>query len=84
MKRNGAEVVHLATGMIVGYPPCPRISYFVKFLREKYGLEVVVGTHPIPQNYYVTHTKLGTWEGAAWKELIAPTLTDEAIRCAYD
>lgn len=34
MKKNGAEVVHLATGMIVGYPPCPRISYFKKFLRE--------------------------------------------------
>jgi len=84
MKKNGAEVVHLATGMIVGYPPCPRISYFKTFLQEKYGLEVVIGTHPIPQNYYLTHTELGTWDGPAWKELVAPTLTDEATRCAYD
>ena len=84
MKKNGAEVVHLATGMIVGYPPCPWISYFKTFLREKYGLEVVVGTHPIPQNYYLTHMELGTWEGAAWKELVAPSLTDEKTRMAYD
>ncbi|UWG97630.1 CGGC domain-containing protein [Dehalobacter sp. DCM] len=26
MIKNGAEVIHLATGMIVGYPPCPRYS----------------------------------------------------------
>ena len=23
MKKNGAEVIHLATGFLVGYPPCP-------------------------------------------------------------
>ncbi len=23
MKRNGSEAIHLATGLIVGYPPCP-------------------------------------------------------------
>ena len=31
MKKNGAEIIHLATGMIVGYPPCPRIKYFSNF-----------------------------------------------------
>ncbi|MCK7511918.1 MAG: CGGC domain-containing protein [Desulfobacterales bacterium] len=25
MKKNGAEVIHLATGFVVGYPPCPYI-----------------------------------------------------------
>ena len=25
MKKNGAEVIHLATGLVVGYPPCPHI-----------------------------------------------------------
>jgi len=84
MKKNGAEIIHLATGMIVGYPPCPRIAYFPKFIREKYGMEVVIGTHPIPEKYCTTHTSLGTWDSAAWKELIAPTLTDKKTRLAYD
>ncbi len=84
MKNNGAEVIHLATGMIVGYPPCPRISYFTRFIKEKYGMDVVVGTHPLPQKYYTTHQKLGSWDSTAWKELIAPTLTDEKTRLAYD
>ena len=64
MKKNGAKVVFLSTGMVVGYPPCPRIGYFSRFLREKYGIDVVVGTHPIPQNYYATHANLGTWDSA--------------------
>ena len=84
MKKNGAEVVHLATGMVVGYPPCPRVGYFCRFIREKYGMDVVVGTHPIPQNYYLTHTNLGTWNAVSWKGLIAPTLSDERTRVSYD
>ena len=28
MKKNGAEVIHFATGLIVGYPPCPFFDYF--------------------------------------------------------
>lgn len=84
MKNNGADVVHLATGMVVGYPPCPRISYFCRFIQEQYGMEVVVGTHPIPQKYYTTHLHLGFWDSGIWKELIAPTLTDETTRLSYD
>jgi len=42
-----------------------------------------MGTHPIPQSYYETHTKLGTWESAEWKDVIAPTLGDEKTRLAY-
>jgi hypothetical protein len=84
MIRNGAEVIHLATGMVVGYPPCPRLPYFVEFLREKYRVEVVIGTHPIPQKYYTSHTRLGTWNGDRWQEMIAPTLSDEKTRLAYD
>jgi predicted metal-binding protein len=37
MKNNGAEVIHLATGLIVGYPSCPRISNFSRSIKEKYG-----------------------------------------------
>ena len=84
MKRNGAEVIHLATGLVVGYPPCPRIHAFCSFIPEKFGLQVVVGTHPIPQNYYLTHERLGTWRSAAWQQLIEHVLTDEETRLAYD
>ncbi len=84
MKKNGVEVIHLATGMVVGYPPCPYVSYFKKFIEEKYGVKVVVGTHPIPQKYYLTHMNLGTWNSDEWKELIAPTLADEKTRLEYD
>jgi predicted metal-binding protein len=84
MKKNGAEIIHLATGLVVGYPPCPRIPYFCNFIAEKYGLEVVVGTHPIPESYFTTHSNLKTWDSAFWKELTAPTLTDEKTRKSYN
>ena len=84
MKKNGAEVIHLATGLVVGYPPCPYIEDFQKFIPEKYGMKVVVGTHPIPEKYYKTHEALGTWKLSEWDELIAPTLTNKATRLAYD
>jgi len=84
MKKNGVEVVHLATGLLVGYPPCPFIGDFHRFIEEKYGMEVVLGTHPIPQNYYETHQALGTWESPVWRERIRWTLTDETMRGSYD
>ena len=83
MKKNGAEVIHFATGLVVGYPPCPRLFYFRDFIPEKYGLKVVMGTHPIPLPYYETHKNLGTWEDAKWNAIIAPTLADEKTRIAY-
>ncbi len=84
MKKNGAEVIHFATGMVVGYPPCPYISYFKKFIEEKYKMKVMIGTHPIPQKYYTTHINLGTWNTPEWKEMIKPTLTDKKTRLSYD
>jgi predicted metal-binding protein len=84
MKRNGAEVVHLATGLLVGYPPCPYVDDFVAFIEAKYAMEVVLGTHPIPQNYFETHRALGTWEGPEWPARLEDTLLDEATRRAYD
>jgi len=84
MIKNGVEVIHLATGLVVGYPPCPHISHFKKFIEEKYQVEVVVGTHPIPQKYLLTHGNLGTWESDEWKELVLPTMSTEEIRLAYN
>jgi predicted metal-binding protein len=84
MIKNGVSVIHLATGLVVGYPPCPRLDYFTRFITEKYGIEVVVGTHPIPQKYYTTHMNLGTWKGSQMQRFIRPTLADEKMRLAYD
>lgn len=84
MIKNGAEAIHLATGLIVGYPPCPRISHFKNFIEEKYKIEVVIGTHPIPQKYFTTHDNLKTWQNIKWQELIKPTLGNEALRKKYD
>ncbi|MCD4730367.1 MAG: CGGC domain-containing protein [Bacteroidales bacterium] len=84
MKKNGAEVIHFATGFVVGYPPCPYIEHFKKFIEEKYKLKVVIGTHPIPEKYLKTHTELGTWKSPAWQEMIKPTLANENIRLSYN
>ena len=84
MKNNGAEVIHFATGFVVGYPPCPYIKHFKDFIEEKYGLKVIIGTHPIPQKYYLTHRALNTWNTKEWKEFIQPTLSDEKTRLSYD
>lgn len=84
MKKYGVTHVHLATGFLVGYPPCPYIEYFKKFISEKYGMEVITGTHPIPQKYFITHGKLSTWNTAFMNEAIQPTLADEQIRLSYD
>jgi hypothetical protein len=62
----------------------PPIEAFRRFIPEKYGMQVVVGTHPIPQKYFLTHDHCGTWQGAEWKPLLEATLTDEATRLGYD
>ena len=84
MVKNGAEVVHLATGLVVGYPPCPYIETFKAFLETRFGVKVVVGTHPIPTKYLDIHTKLGTWDSPEWEPLTAPTMADEETRDAYN
>ena len=84
MVRNGAQVIHLATGLIVGYPPCPRIGYFRDFIQSRFGIDVVFGTHPIPQKYYLQHQRLGTWNTPFWQKATSLVLADEKIRLSYD
>ena len=59
--KNGADVVHLATGLVVGYPPCPHIRRFREFIEKVHGLPVVIGTHPIPLKYLEAHRQLPFW-----------------------
>ena len=84
MIKNGAEAIHFATGFVVGYPPCPYISQFKNFIKEKYKIPVVIGTHPIPQKYFITHSDLKTWDSKDWKEAIKPTLCNKELREMYD
>ncbi|MHC1707883.1 MAG: CGGC domain-containing protein [Bacteroidales bacterium] len=84
MKKNGVTQVHFATGFLVGYPPCPYMDYFRKFITEKYGMNVVFGTHPIPQKYFIPHSSLNTWNTEFLQESIQPTLSDEQVRLSYD
>ncbi len=84
MKKNGVTQVHFATGFLVGYPPCPYMEHFQKFIPEKYGMSVALGTHPIPQKYFLTHNNLNTWNTSFLQEAILPTLCDEKTRLNYD
>ena len=84
MKKNGVTHIHFATGFLVGYPPCPYMEHYAKFIPENYGMKVVFGTHPIPQKYHLTHQKLNTWNTPFLKEAIKQTLTDEKTRLNYD
>jgi len=84
MKKNGVEVIHFATGMLVGYPQCFYIESFKNFIETKYEIKVIIGTHPIPQKYYLTHSKLNTWVSIEWQRLIKPTLQEKEIRLKYN
>jgi len=84
MVKNGAQVVHLATGLLVGYPPCPYIDTFKEFLSKKYGVKVVLGTHPIPQKYLDMHVSLGTWRDEVWPDRLAAVMSDDKTRLAYN
>jgi predicted metal-binding protein len=81
MIRNGAETIHLATGLVVGYPPCPYLNYFIDFIPKRYGVPVVVGTHPVPEKYRRTHRILSSWSVVQAQPLL---LANEEGRKAYD
>ena len=81
MVKNGAEAIHLATGFVVGYPPCPWTGYFKEFVEKKYRVPVVVGTHPIPEKYCTVHKDLPSWESL---EKCHATMATSEIRQAYN
>ena len=74
-----------ATGLVVGYPPCPRINQFKEFIESKYGLPVVVGTHPIPLKYLEAHKELSFWERMNMKEIAGDLMREDvSIMEAYN
>ena len=85
MKKNGAQAIHLATGLVVGYPPCPRIREFKIFIETRYGLPVVIGTHPIPLKYLSVHERLPFWSEMDMQDLAGELLAeDRAVMEAYN
>ena len=77
MVRNGAEVIHLATGLVVGYPPCPRIRQFKYYIETRYQIPVIVGTHPIPLKYLELHQKLPFWENMKMADLAGDLMRED-------
>lgn len=85
MKKNGAEIIHLATGLVVGYPPCPRIRQFKEFIESYYGLKVVIGTHPIPLKYFEAHNKMSHWNNMRMSDIAGDLMKeDKKIMEAYN
>ncbi len=79
MIKNGVEAIHFATGMVVGYPPCPYINQFKEFVETHYKIPVVIGTHPIPLKYFNTHNKLSSWVSMNMNELCGNLLSEDKI-----
>lgn len=85
MIKNGTQAIHLATGLVVGYPPCPRIKAFKEFIESRYKIPVVVGTHPIPMKYFTEHEKLSFWEKTGMKEFAPEIFKDtEEVMINYN
>ncbi len=84
MKKNGVNTIHFATGMIIGYPPCPNIDYFAEFIQKKYDMNVVYGTHPIPTSYYNTHRAMQFRRFPNWDNRTALILCNEEMRERYN
>lgn len=81
MVKNGAEAIHLATGLVVGYPPCPWTDYFKDFIETRYEIPVVIGTHPIPEKYLTCHKELPSLTSLTGAKQLMAT---EVERLAYD
>lgn len=85
MIKNGAEAIHFATGMVVGYPPCPYINQFKEFIESHYKIPVVIGTHPIPLKYYSEHNKLSFWKSMEMDKICGHLLDeDKEIMVRYN
>jgi len=83
--KNGAEVIHLATGLVVGYPPCPHLQQLKMYIETQFGLPVVVGTHPIPLKYMEVHQQLPFWKDAGMADLAGDLMKEtEDVMRAYN
>lgn len=84
MKKYGVEAIHFATGVLAGYPPCIYLEQLKKFVEERTGLPVIIGTHPMPLNYIKMHEKIGDWSDTHQNLLEEFQLIDEEESIKYD
>jgi len=84
MKKYGAEIIYLASCYLAGYPICPYIEDHKNFIENVVGLPVVVGTHPMPQNYIDAHQIIGDWKRDNAEEYIEPIASDPLASQKYD
>jgi len=74
---------------LIGYTICDgcpggNIEYFHDFIKSNHLIDVVYGTHPIPQKYLEKHRFLGVSEDIDWNKIVKPILANEEIRIAYN
>ncbi|MBS7620383.1 CGGC domain-containing protein [Candidatus Bathyarchaeota archaeon] len=84
MKKYGAEVIYLATCFLAGYPPCPYIDDFKNYIEKVVGLPVVVGSHPMPQNYIDAHEEIGDWDKDKIREYLKGLIEIREASLKYD
>lgn len=84
LKKYGAEEIVLASCFLAGYPPCPYIENFIQYIQDYVGLPVVVGSHPMPTNYIVAHTKAGDWRKDNLQKHLEMLVDDKAASDRYD
>lgn len=84
MKKYGAEVIYLASCYLAGYPVCPYIKDHKTYIENVVGLPVVVGTHPMPQNYIDAHEKAGDWDRDDARVFLVNVMGDPEAARKYD
>ncbi len=84
MKKYGADVIYLASCYLAGYPICPYIEDHKNYIENVVGLPVVIGTHPMPQNYIDAHRAIGDWKRDKAEEYVTPIASDQVESRKYD
>jgi len=84
MKKYGAEIIYLASCYLAGYPACPYIEDHKTYIENVVGLPVVVGTHPMPQNYIDAHERAGDWARDGVKKYLDKITGDHELAKKYD
>ena len=84
MKKYGADVIYLASCYLAGYPICPYIEDHKNYIEKVVGLPVVIGTHPMPQNYIDMHRAIGDWKRDKAEEYVTPIASDPLDSRKYD
>jgi predicted metal-binding protein len=84
MKKYGAEAIYLASCYLAGYPACPYIDDHKKYIENVVGLPVIIGTHPMPQNYIKAHNEIGDWKRDNVEDYVKPLIQDRKASEKYD